>query len=145
MKSKLFKFAIIILSVFIISCGETKKTELEEIQEKIDAITTPESSTGDSDLLGVSTYQSSDNVCLNSEDFIKQDLNYPSTADFSIFDCSVDNNSDGSYTIMRKVGAKNAFGVESEFIYKVTLGFTGGNDLDIKNWKLINLRSEEVR
>jgi 3-oxoacyl-[acyl-carrier-protein] synthase-3 len=44
-----------------------------------------------------------------------------------------------------KIGAKNAFGVESEFIYKVTLGFTGGDDLDIKNWKLISLRSEEVR
>jgi len=90
-------------------------------------------------------YQSSDNVCLNSEDFIKQDLNYPRTADFSIFDCSVENNNDGSYTILRKVRAKNAFGVESEFIYKVSLGFTGGNDIDIKNWKLINMRSQEVK
>jgi len=91
------------------------------------------------------TYQSSDNVCLNSEDFIKEDLNYPRTADFSIFDCSVENNNDGSYTVLRKVRAKNAFGVESEFIYKVSLGFIGGNDIDIKNWKLINMRSQELK
>jgi hypothetical protein len=91
------------------------------------------------------SYQSSDIVCEMSKNFIKQDLNYPKSADFSMFDCSVENNSDGSYTILRKVGAKNAFGVESEFIYKVRLGYTGGIDVDIENWKLISILSEEVR
>lgn len=89
-------------------------------------------------------YQSADiNPCVMSEDFIKKDLRYPNTAKFSTFNCSSEQNSDGSYTVLRKVSAKNAFGVESEFIYKVRIGFTGGNEVDINNWKLIGIQSEE--
>jgi|SRR5690554_1252197 len=83
------------------------------------------------------------NPCVMSEDFIKRDLRYPKTAKFSIFNCSSERNDDGSYTILRKVSAKNAFGVESEFVYKVRMGFTGGVDVDINNWKLIGIVSEE--
>lgn len=85
------------------------------------------------------------NPCVMSEDFIKRDLRYPNTANFSIFNCSSEQNSDGSYTVLRKVSAKNAFGAESEFIYKVRIGFTGGNEVDINNWKLIGIISEEYR
>lgn len=88
-------------------------------------------------------YQECDNVCLTSQDFIKQDLKNPSSADFSSFDCSSERNSNGSYTILRKVSAKNSFGVEKEFIYKVTLGFKGGNWVDLTNWDLIKIQSEE--
>lgn len=92
------------------------------------------------------SYQSVEiNPCVMSEDFIKKDLRYPKTADFSMFDCSHEQNSDGSYTILRKVGAKNAFGVESEFIYKITIAFTGGNQYDINDWILIRMQSEEYR
>jgi len=90
-------------------------------------------------------YQECDNVCLTSQDFIKQDLKNPSTADFSTFDCSSERNSDGSYIVLRKVTAKNSFGVEKEFIYKVTLGFKGGNWVDLTNWDLIKIQSEEYR
>ncbi|WP_134344340.1 hypothetical protein [Flavobacterium psychrophilum] len=85
------------------------------------------------------------NPCVMSEDFIKKDLYNPATADFSMFDCSTDRNSDGTYTIMRKVSAKNSLGVEKEYIYKLKLGFKGGNWVDISNWDLINMRSEEYR
>lgn len=85
------------------------------------------------------------NPCIISEDFIKQDLRHPSTADFSMFDCSTDKNSDGTYTILRKVAAKNSLGVESSFIYKVTLGFKGGNWVDMNNWTLIKMQSEEYK
>ena len=136
------KLLPLLIAFFLFACGETKKTELEEIQEKIDEITTPSETT---ESKTESTYQLSDIVCEMSKDFIKQDLNYPKSADFSILDCSVENNSDGSYTILRKVGAQNAFGVESEFIYKVSLAYTGGIEVDIKNWKLISIRSEEVK
>jgi hypothetical protein len=85
------------------------------------------------------------NPCIISEDFIKQDLQNPSTADFSMFDCSADKNSDGTYTILRKVSAKNSFGVEKEFIYKVSIGFKGGNWVDISNWSLINIQSQEYK
>ena len=89
------------------------------------------------------SYQNSDNVCITSEYFIKKDLLYPYSADFSIFDCSVFKNSDGSYSSVRKISAKNAFGVESSFIYKVKLGFKGGEWADIKNWDMISIQSEE--
>ena len=95
-----------------------------------------------------SSYTNSDtdaNPCIISEDFIKQDLRHPSTASFSSLDCSTDKNSDGTYTILRKVSAKNSFGIESSFIYKLRLGFKGGNWVDMNNWTLINLQSEEVR
>lgn len=85
------------------------------------------------------------NPCVMSEDFIKSDLRYPDTVDFSMFDCSTENNSDGSYTILRKVSAKNGFGVESSYIYKVKLGFKGGNTVDINDWELISIESEEYK
>lgn len=95
-----------------------------------------------------SSYINSDesaNPCIISEDFIKSDLKNPSTADFSYFDCSTEHNSDGSYTILRKVSSENSFGVEKEFIYKVKLGFKGGNWVDMNNWDLISIQSEEYR
>ncbi|WP_395058221.1 hypothetical protein [Flavobacterium sp.] len=85
------------------------------------------------------------NPCVMSEDFIKKDLYNPTTADFSMFDCSTERNSDGTYTILRKISAKNSLGVEKEYIYKLKLGFKGGNWVDISNWDLINMRSEEYR
>lgn len=94
------------------------------------------------------SYTNSDenaNPCIISEDFIKQDLRHPTTADFSMFDCSTDKNTDGTYTILRKVAAKNSLGVESSFIYKVTLGFKGGNWVDMSNWTLIKMQSEEYK
>ena len=91
------------------------------------------------------SFFNSDLACVVSEDFIKLDLRYPSTADFSMFDCTADKNDDNSYTVLRKVGAKNAFGVSSEFIYKVKIGFVGGLDADINNWKLLSIRSEEYK
>lgn len=95
-----------------------------------------------------STYiNTDDNVspCEMSKDFIKKDLHYPNSADFSMIDCSVENNSDGSYTILRKVSAQNAFGVESSFVYKLTIGYKGGEWTDLNNWELLNMRSEEMK
>ena len=83
--------------------------------------------------------------CVISEDFIKKDLRYPDTAVFSAFDCSTENNSDGSYTILRKVSAQNAFGVQSSFVYKLQLRFKGGDWTETSNWDLISIRSEEYK
>jgi len=85
------------------------------------------------------------NPCIIAKDFIKQDLRNPSTADFSIFDCSTDKNADGTYTILRKVSAQNSFGIESTYIYKLKLGFKGGNWVDMSNWVLIKMQSEEYK
>lgn len=84
------------------------------------------------------------NPCVISEDFIKEDLYVPSSADFSIFDCNTEI-IDNKYVILRKVVAENALGQESEYVYKVTLGFKGGNWVDINNWDLIKIQSEEYK
>jgi len=83
--------------------------------------------------------------CIISKDFIKKDLQNPSTADFSMFDCSKEQNFDRSYVILRKVTAKNALGVEKSFIYKLKIAFLGGNAADINNWKLLTIHSEEYK
>lgn len=91
-------------------------------------------------------YQESDlEPCIISKDFIKKDLHNPSTAEFSMLDCNKEKSADGSYIILRKVSAKNSFGVKKDFVYKVRLGFLGGNSSDIKNWKLISIASEEYK
>ena len=85
------------------------------------------------------------NPCLMAEDFIKTDLNYPKEASMSIFDCSKETNSDGSYSILTKIEAKNSFGIKKDFIYKVTLSYNGGITTDIRNWTLIKIQSEEYK
>jgi len=96
-------------------------------------------------LLFISCGSSEPNPCLMSEDFIKQDLKYPEEAELSSFDCSSETNSDGSYTILRKIIAKTAFGVKSTYVYKVTLSYNGGITTDINNWRLIYIKSEEYK
>lgn len=82
--------------------------------------------------------------CVVSKDFIKQNLINPSSANFSIFDCSSELNKNGSLTILRKVSAKNKLGVESQFIYKVKIAYLGGDENNPKNWKLLSIDSEEA-
>lgn len=93
----------------------------------------------------ISCGSSEPNPCLMSEDFIKQDLTFPDEAEFSSLDCTSEMNVDGSYTILRKISGKNAFGVQSSYIYKVTLSYNGGITTDINNWTLINIRSEKYQ
>jgi hypothetical protein len=95
--------------------------------------------------LSISCSSPGPNPCLISEDFIKKELAYPDEADFSSFDCSTESNPDGSYTILRKVSAKNAFGIQSSYIYKVSLSFNGGNPVDVNDWTLISMQSQEYK
>lgn len=85
------------------------------------------------------------NPCLMSKDFIKQDLTYPDEAEFSSLDCNSETNADGTYTVLRKVTAKNAFGVKTTFVYKVLLRYNGGIGVDKNNWTLIDMQSEEYK
>lgn len=84
------------------------------------------------------------NPCPISIDFIKRELQNPSTIDYSSFDCNKEN--DGNlYTVLRKVSAKNLVGVEKEYIFKIKIAYLGGNENDIDSWKLINIISEEYK
>ncbi|MGG5599319.1 hypothetical protein ACPDHJ_05895 [Myroides sp. C8-3] len=83
--------------------------------------------------------------CFISKEFIKHDLKYPEEAEFSIADCNKENLSSDTFVVLRKVIAKNAFGVKTAYIYKVTLKFNGGITSDKNNWELIEMRSEEYK
>lgn len=88
---------------------------------------------------------SSPNACAMSEDFIKRDLNYPNSADFNFLDCNSTNDGNGEYTVLRKITAKNAFGVSKDYIYKVVLKYKGGVAVDNNNWEVVSMRKEEYR
>jgi hypothetical protein len=96
-------------------------------------------------VLALASCSSSPNACVISEDFISDDLKNPATAEFSSLDCSTEINTDGSYTVLRKVSAQNAFGVKKEFIYKLVLSHNGLEWTDKSNWTLISMKSEEYR
>jgi hypothetical protein len=145
------KKIIIVLSILaFISCkkeNEEVLSDTELLAQDTTEIILPEKPIEERKAISTS-YSNIDenaNPCIISEDFIKQDLRHPSTADFSMFDCSTDKNSDGTYTILRKVAAQNSLGVESNFIYKLTLGFKGGDWVDMSNWTLIKIQSEEYK
>ena len=85
------------------------------------------------------------NLCIVSEDFIKQDLQNPLTAEFSSLDCTSEINADGSYTVLRKVIAQNSAGVKKEYVYKLMLKQNGGEWTEKANWTLLDMKSEEYR
>lgn len=82
------------------------------------------------------------NACFASETFIKSDLKFPKEAELPFLECHVTEKDSDTYTVLRKVTAVNAFGVEQDYIYKVKLRFLGGDELEKGNWELISLRKE---
>lgn len=139
------KKIMLALSILVLVACKKEISQEEIINTDTTEINLPEKPIENTSSISSSNTSESINPCIISEDFIKQDLYNPSSADFSMFDCSADKNSDGTYTILRKVSAKNSFGVEKEFIYKLKIGYKGGNWVDMNNWTLINIRSEEYR
>jgi hypothetical protein len=93
----------------------------------------------------LSNYSGDVNPCLISEDFIKEDLRNPETADFSMFDCTHKINELGYHRVLRSVKAKNSFGVEKKLIYEVVLEYNGGSEYDYNSWSLISIRFEEMK
>lgn len=86
-----------------------------------------------------------DFACVVSEDFIKEQLNYPADAEFSLMDCIKKSDSTGSVTVWNKVVLKNSFGVKKDYIFKLKLVYLGGVEIEKKNWTLISIHSEEYR
>lgn len=152
----LFGFVIIFLGIAIINISDHFKSDqelekalynienLEESQTSIPnlEVEKPSSIINSSVFVDVGDKQV---ACSMAKDFIKLDLQNPATADFDLLDCTSEQNYDLSYTVMRKVSAKNALGVEKEYIYKIVIGFNGGEKYDRSSWKLVSMRSEEYR
>lgn len=95
-------------------------------------------------LFSCKSVEASPNPCIMVEEFIKQDLSNPNTLEHSVFDCNKESTGYNTWTVLTKISAKNAFGVSQEYIYKVVMKYKGGIDVDIKNWELISMRSEQL-
>lgn len=81
-----------------------------------------------------------------SEDFVKERLNYPATADFG-WDTvwTPDYLDENRGTLLKKFTAKNAFGVPIEYVYKIDIRYLGGEWTDTSNWTYDYLIIEEVQ
>jgi lipoprotein len=82
-------------------------------------------------------------VFVMSQDFVKAKIRYPKEAKFqSNFIC--EQKSDGSYNLLAKFTAKNAYGVTSEYVYKINLVYSGGDWSNRANWRCLSLILEDT-
>ncbi len=80
-----------------------------------------------------------------SEDFVKERLNYPATADFGRERVWEPKNEEGTHgIIMKKFTAQNVFGVPIQYVYKIYMMYSGGEWTDIDNWTYKYLIIEEI-
>jgi hypothetical protein len=92
---------------------------------------------------GYEPYQISDYIVDSSvsaelqimtEDYVKNQLNYPATADFPWLDWSYGRERD-LYSVSSKVTAKNAFGVEDELAFRLIYQVDGSS----ATWCILSL------
>ncbi|PIR85230.1 hypothetical protein COU15_02415 [Candidatus Kaiserbacteria bacterium CG10_big_fil_rev_8_21_14_0_10_45_20] len=74
-----------------------------------------------------------------AQNYVKQVLKSPSTADFSMFDYRYVDLGDGRHKVTSYVDAQNSFGAEVRSDYSVILSYNGGDWADIRNWTLREL------
>jgi hypothetical protein len=72
-------------------------------------------------------------------------LNNPATADFSLMSVTREKFGDNTYRIKGTLTAENAFGVEQELRYTVTLTYFEGNPLDRSSWNITGCDVKENR
>lgn len=88
-------------------------------------------------------YRDKSKCYITAQDFIKQKLKYPKEAKF---DRNVVHETDGygSAILLGKVTAKNAFGIQSEYVYKIWLDHNGKDWTELRNWTMKKLIMEDV-
>jgi len=78
-----------------------------------------------------------------SEDFVKSKLKFPLEGKIRTSN-HVHEVENGQAIVINKFTAKNAFGVKSEYVYKIWMSFKGGEWEDIKNWSYSKLIIENT-
>ncbi|HNX89686.1 MAG TPA: hypothetical protein PKH58_11425 [Paludibacteraceae bacterium] len=73
-----------------------------------------------------------------AEDFVKSKLKYPNEVKFNT-NQYVHEVEGSEAIVLNKFTAKNSFGVESNFVYKIWLSFNGGDWTEINNWSYSKL------
>jgi predicted lipid-binding transport protein (Tim44 family) len=76
---------------------------------------------------------------IQCRDFVKARLKAPATADFSSLSGSASRFADNKYVVHAYVDAQNSFGANIRNTYVCTVQYTGGDDSDIRSWRLIDL------
>lgn len=77
-----------------------------------------------------------------SQDFVKQKLKSPSTADFPYLDYQSDCIADNTWKVLSYVDSENIFGANIRTYFKVTLKYNGGEWTEKNNWTLISIQLE---
>ena len=77
---------------------------------------------------------------IQSQDFVRDNLRSPSSADFPFFGRDAVAMGNNAYVVRSYVDAENAFGAALRNDYVCQLRFTGGEPADPRNWDLIDLQ-----
>ena len=77
---------------------------------------------------------------IQCQDFVRDNLRSPSSADFPFFAGGAVAMGNNAYMVRSYVDAQNAFGAAIRNDYVCQIRFTGGESADIRNWDLIDLQ-----
>ncbi|HBB00737.1 MAG: hypothetical protein A2W86_11835 [Bacteroidetes bacterium GWD2_45_23] len=92
----------------------------------------------------VSSFIYDGNKCaIISEDFVKSKLKFPLESKIKT-STHVHEVEGDQAIVINKFTTKNAFGVTSEYVYKIWMNFNGGDWKDIKNWSYSKLIIENT-
>lgn len=78
-----------------------------------------------------------------SEDFVKSKLNFPLESKI-VTSAHIHEVNGNEAIIINKFNAKNAFGVTTEYVYKIWMSFNGGEWEDMYNWSYSKLIIENT-
>lgn len=78
-------------------------------------------------------------VNIIAQNYVKDALRSPSTADFPSYDYNVSDLNDGKYKVVSYVDSENGFGAMIRSNYSATLSFNGGDWADPASWTLYEL------
>lgn len=94
-------------------------------------------------VLGQDASTNKNRAYITAQEFVKQKLKFPKEADFNN---SVVHETQGSgkCTVLGKVTAKNAFGVRTEYAYKIWLVHNGKDWTEQSNWRYTKLILEDT-
>lgn len=81
----------------------------------------------------------SDMAFIQCKHLVSERLKSPSTADFPFLDRDAWRFSDQTYVIKSYVDAQNSFGAMMRNNWYCKIQFVAGDDLDINNWRLLNI------
>lgn len=80
-----------------------------------------------------------------AQDFVKKQFKHPKETTFEKLTVKHEHIKPYHCTVLGKVTGKNAYGIKTEYIYKIWLQYLGGEWAEIKNWKQEKIVLEEYK